>query len=294
MCSYFFKRKNVYQFFTKHTLQLTKSVQPIHVIHPSAIINSRAQIGVNVRIGPYCVVGSHVILGDNVHLHNHVVVEGHTTIGAFSHVYSFACLGATPQNQNRYDAGSVLSIGEHNVIREYASIQPGINPPKGHLETRIGDHNLIMSHTVISHDCTIGNHCVFAPQVALAGHVTVADHVILGGLTGVHQWVRIGSYSMIGGLSGVAKDVLPYAMVHGAREASCHGPNIVGLKRHNFTNDQIRTILAVYKCLQTQDMSMDDKVKTLRARYANDGTILHLLDFITTPSKRGMTNWTNL
>jgi UDP-N-acetylglucosamine acyltransferase len=261
------------------------------LIHSSALIDPRAQIGAHVEIGPYCIIGPNVIIHDNVHLHNHVVVQGHTTIGAFTNVYSFACLGATPQNQNRYDAGSTLTIGTHNVIREYTSIQPGIAPPKGQLDTLIGNHNLFMSHTVISHDCTIGNHCIFASQVGLAGHVTVQDHVILGGFTGVHQWVRIGSYAMIGGLSGIAKDVLPYAMVHGAREASCHGPNIVGLKRNNFTNDEIRAITAVYQSLKNQDISMVDKIKALRSSYANDHTILPILDFIDTPSKRGMTNW---
>lgn len=264
------------------------------MIHPSAIVDPRAQIGIDVRIGPYCIVGPHVILGDHVHLHSHVVVEGHTTIGAFTSIYSFACLGAAPQNQNRYDEGSVLIIGTHNIIREYANIQPGIKRPKGQLETRIGNHNLIMSHTVISHDCTIGNHCILASQVGLAGHVTVADHVLFGGFTGVHQWVRIGSYAMIGGLSGIGKDVLPYAMVHGAREATCHGPNIVGLKRNNFTNDQIRTIINVYQSLQNQTKPMTDKIQALRANYINDHTILHLLDFVDAPSQRGLTNWTNL
>lgn len=261
------------------------------MIHPSAIIDPQAQIGVNVHIGPYCIVGPHVVLHDNVHLRNHVVVEGHTTIGAFTNIYSFACLGATPQNQNIYDEGSTLIIGEHNIIREYASIQPGIKSPKGQLETRIGAHNLIMSHTVISHDCTIGNHCIFAAQVGLAGHVIVDDHAIVGGFAGVHQWVRIGSYAMIGGLSGITKDVLPYALVHGAREATCHGPNIVGLKRNNFTNDQIRTISAVYKALQDQSIPMSDKTQALRTQHANDHMILYLLDFIDTSSKRGMTSW---
>lgn len=266
--------------------------QPL--IHPSAIVDKQAQIGINVRIGPYCIVGPHVTLGDHVHLHNHVVIEGHTTIGAFTDIYSFACLGASPQNQNMYDEGSKLIIGEHNTIREYASIQPGIKAPKGQLETRIGDHNLIMSHTVISHDCVIGNHCVLASQVGLAGHVTIGDRVIVGGLVGIHQWVRIGNYAMVGGLSGVARDVLPYAMVHGAREAVCHGLNIVGLKRNGFTNDQIRTITTAYQILKDQDIPMTDKIQTLRIAHAQDSTVLHLLDFIETRSKHGITGWSNL
>jgi UDP-N-acetylglucosamine acyltransferase len=260
------------------------------LIHPSAIVDPKAQIGMDVHIGPYCIVGPHVILGDHVHLHNHVVVEGHTTIGTFTNVYSFACLGAAPQNQNMYDEGSTLTIGAHNIIREYASIQPGIKAPKGQLETRIGDHNLIMSHTVISHDCIIGNHCIFASQVGLAGHVTVDDHAIVGGLAGVHQWVRIGSYAMIGGLSGIVKDVLPYAMVYGAREATCHGPNIVGLKRNSFTNDQIRAISTAYQSLQDQGVPMVQKIESLR-NAPTDQTILRLLNFIDTPSKRGLTDW---
>jgi UDP-N-acetylglucosamine acyltransferase len=261
------------------------------LIHPSAIVDPRAQIGVNVHIGPYCVVGPNVTLHDHVRLYSHVVVEGHTTIGSFTNVYSFACLGASPQNQNKYDEGAVLIIGAHNTIREYTNIQPGIKPPKGNFTTSIGDHNLIMSHVVISHDCVIGNHCIFASQVGLAGHVSVADHVIFGGFLGVHQWVRIGSYAMIGGLSGVAKDVLPYAMVHGAREATCHGPNVVGLKRNGFTNDQIRAITVVYNALQDQQISMTSKIRLLRTAYIDNHMILELLDFIDTPSKRGLTNW---
>lgn len=261
------------------------------MIHPSAVIDPRAQIGTDVHIGPYCVIGPYVTLHDHVHLHNHVAIEGHTIIGEFTSVYSFACLGAAPQNQNYYDDGSMLTIGQHNVIREYTTIQPGIKKPRGNLKTTIGNHNLIMSHVIVSHDCAIGDNCVVASQVGLAGHVVVDDHVIIGGSCGIHQWVHVGRYAMIGGLSGVAKDVLPYALVHGSREAKCHGPNIIGLKRNGFTNDQIRTITSVYTALKEERAPMVDKITTLKTTYRHDSTILHLLDFIDISGKRGLTDW---
>ncbi len=261
------------------------------MIHPTAIIAKGAQIGNNVTIGPYCVIGAQVVLHDNTNIYSHTVIDGNTTIGENTTVFPFASIGSSPQNQNKYDPGAKLIIGKNNIIREYVSIQPGIAPPKGKLITTIGNHNLLMLGTEIGHDCHIGNHCVLASKVGLAGHVTLHDHVIVGGMTGVHQHVRIGSYAMIGGLSGVGKDVFPYALVHGAREATCHGPNIIGLKRHGFSNEQIRNIMAVYELLKNSKKSMEEKLTHLHTHYDKDADIKLIFDFIDTLGQRGLTGW---
>lgn len=214
------------------------------MIHPTAIIDSRAQIGCDVSIGPYCVVGAHVTLEDQVNLVSHVSLEGRLHIGARTKIFPFASLGHVPQDLKYNQEDSCVVIGHDNVIREYVTIQKGTE--KGEMETRIGNHCLLMVGVHIAHDCQVGNHVVMANQATLGGHVKIEDHVIIGGLSAVQQFVRIGEYAMIGGMSGVERDVIPYGLVIGER-ASLQGLNIVGLRRHGFSNQAIDALQKTYE-----------------------------------------------
>jgi len=60
-------------------------------------------------------------------------------------------------------------------------------------------------------------------------------------LSAVQQFITIGSYSMIGGMSGVDKNIMPASLVIGNR-AKLRGLNLVGLRRANFSNEEIRKI----------------------------------------------------
>ena len=219
-------------------------------IHPTAIIADGAVIGKDVVIGPYCVIGKDVTLDEGVKLVSHVCVGGITHIGVHSLIYPFASIGHAPQDLKYNGEPSTVTIGTNTTIREYVTIQPGTT--SGGIKTTVGNDCLLMVGVHVAHDCHVGNNVVMANYATLAGHVIIEDHVIIGGLSAIKQFVRIGAYAMIGGMSGVEKDVVPYAMVLGER-ANLHGVNIVGMKRHGFSNAEIQQVQAIYKTVFNED-----------------------------------------
>lgn len=213
-------------------------------IHSTAIIADGAKIDETVKIGPYCVIGAEVSIGEGTELKAHVNIEGVTTIGANNVIYPFASLGTPPQDLKFKGERSELVIGDHNVIREHVTMNPGTEG--GGLLTKVGSHCLFMMSTHVAHDCQVGDHVILANNATLAGHVIVGNNVIIGGLAAVHQHVRIGEHAMIGGMSGVEHDVIPFGSVMGER-ASLAGLNLIGLKRRGFDRETIHALRNLYK-----------------------------------------------
>jgi hypothetical protein len=98
-----------------------------------------------------------------------------------------------PQDKKYADEKTSLTIGDRNVIREFATLHRGTL--QDHAETRIGNDNLFMAYTHVAHDCVIGNNVIMANGASLAGHVHLCDNAILGGFTLVHQFTQIGTFS---------------------------------------------------------------------------------------------------
>jgi UDP-N-acetylglucosamine acyltransferase len=129
-------------------------------IHQTALINHQAEIDSDVEIGPYSVIGAGVRIGKATKVASHVVIEGRTSLGQGNTIYQFATVGSRPQDLKYRGEASELIIGNHNTIREYVSLNPGT--AGGGMVTRVGDHNLLMMHCHIAHDCLIGNHNIIA------------------------------------------------------------------------------------------------------------------------------------
>ncbi len=253
-------------------------------IHPTALIDSKAQLGKNVTIGPFCCVGSDVVLGDGVTLVSHVTIAGRTQVGAETIFYPFASIGHLPQDLKYHGEPSELIIGEKNKIREYVTLQPGTT--SGGMVTKIGDNNLFMVASHVAHDCQIGNHVIMANGATLGGHVHIEDYAIIGGLSAVHQFVRIGTHAIIGGMSGVEHDVIPYGNVKGER-ARLSGLNLVGLKRRGFSSATIQALRGAYQELfETASDPLANRVEAAAEKYAQNGDVMQLIDFIKSESSR--------
>ncbi|MDR3518491.1 MAG: acyl-ACP--UDP-N-acetylglucosamine O-acyltransferase [Azospirillaceae bacterium] len=207
------------------------------MVHPTSIVDPAATLGGDVEIGPYCVIGPDVELGDGVRLESHVVVQGRTKVGARTRIFPFASIGHEPQDRKYAGEASSLEIGEDCVIREHVTINPGT--AGGGMVTRVGARCLILTGAHIAHDCQIGVGVTIVNQVLLGGHIVVGDYAVLGGGAAIHQFVRIGRHAMIGGLAGVEHDVIPFGLVLGNR-ARLQGLNLIGLKRHGFSREEIR------------------------------------------------------
>ncbi len=254
-------------------------------IHPTAIIEDGAQIGANSIIGPFCVIGPHVKLGEGAMLKSHVVIDGHTTIGANARIFPFSSLGTEPQDLKFLGEHVELHIGDHCLIREGVTLNPGTGGGGG--VTRIGNHCAFLTNSHVAHDCTVGNHVIFSNNVMLAGHCHVGDHVIIGGGAGIHQYVRIGSHAFIGGLSGIENDVIPYGMALGNR-AYLAGLNIVGMKRRGLERDNIHALRRAYRLLFADEGTLKERMEDVASEFGEHPVVHELLDFIRAGGDRSL------
>lgn len=213
-------------------------------IHPTALVEKGAELDVSVQVGPYAIIGKNVKIGKGTHVHAHALIQGYTTIGQENEIFSFSSVGNPPQDLKYKGEPTLLEIGDKNIVREYATLQPGTVQGGG--KTIIGNGNLLMAYSHVAHDCIVGNSNVLANGVQLAGHVTINNMVTLGGLSAIHQFVRIGDMAMTGGGSMVALDIPPYCMAEGNR-ASLRGLNLIALQRRNVSSEARNAIKAVFK-----------------------------------------------
>jgi len=252
------------------------------MVHPTAIVSPEAQIGSDVFIGPYCRIGDRVTIGNGCRLDSHVIIEGPTTIGNDNRFFPFATIGLPPQDLKFAGEETFLTIGSHNVFREYANVHRGTKGGGGH--TRIGDHNFFMVSAHVAHDCILGSHIIMANAATLAGHVTIEDYASIGAYSGVHQFCRVGAHGYVGGYSVITKDVLPYSKTVSERMTQAFGVNSIGLERKGFTENQLKNIKAAFRLLLQSKLNTTQAVEAIRANLEGP-EIRVLLDFIETSSR---------
>jgi UDP-N-acetylglucosamine acyltransferase len=252
--------------------------------HPTALIHPGARLAEDVTVGPYTVIGEHVVIGAGTRIDGHVMVEGRTTIGADCHIFPFCSIGQPPQDLKYAGEPTRLIIGEHNVCREYVTLNLGTASGGG--ATTIGDHNFLMAYVHVAHDCHIGHHTVLANAATLAGHVGIGDWAIVGGLVAVHQFVRIGAHAMIGGSSGLGQDVPPYLIAAG-RPATLYGLNAIGLKRRGYSDEQVQALKQAYQMLFRSKLKRKEAIKEATAKWGDSPDVMTLIRFIE-ESERGV------
>ena len=257
-------------------------------IHPTAIVAEGAVVPASCSVGPFCTIGPHVVLGEGCELVSHVVLEGHTTFGARNKIFSFACLGISPQDLKYADEPTRVEIGEGNTIREYVTISRGTVGGGG--VTRIGSGNLVMAYVHIGHDCQIGSECILPNGATLAGHVTVEDFVTLSANAPVHQFCRVGKYAYIGGGTTVTQDVLPYSLTSIERNNHAYGVNKVGLQRRGFSAEEVRELSTAMRALVSGKHNTTQALEMIREMIAaGEGGehVKYLAEFVA-KSERGV------
>lgn len=254
------------------------------MIADTAKIDKSAKIANNVEISHYSIIGPDVEIGEGTWIGPHVVINGPTKIGRNNKIFQFASIGERPQDKKYDGEPTRLEIGDNNVFRECTTISRGTKPGGG--VTRIGNDNLFMAYVHIAHDCFVGNNTVFSNNASLAGHVTVQDYANLGGFVGVHQHCNIGSFCFCAGGSIIVKDVLPYLTVSG-HPAQTYGLNVEGLKRRNFSADDIVHLKRAYKTLYRQGLSLEEALQALEEMIPECVHIQTMVDFIKN-SERGI------
>jgi UDP-N-acetylglucosamine acyltransferase len=246
------------------------------LIDARAVVDPSAQIDAEVYIGPYAVIGADVTIGRGSRIEPHVVIKGPTVIGVDNHIFQFASIGDDPQDKKyKRSERTRLVIGDRNTIRECCTLNRGTVQDQG--VTTIGNDNWIMAYSHVAHDCIVGNNTIFANNASIAGHVWVGDYAILGGFTAVHQFCRIGAHTLSSMFSYVTKDIPAYVTISG-RPAEPRGINSEGLKRRNFTAEQIRNIREAYRVVYRQSLKLDEAIAELAPLVAEQPEIKPFLD----------------
>ena len=254
-------------------------------IHPTAILDPGAKIHPSCKIGPYCVIGPGVEIGERCTFQPHVAVQGPTKIGSDNSFFPFSSIGLAPQDISYAGEPTRLEIGDHNVIREFVTINRGT--VKGGGLTRVGNRTLIMAYVHVAHDCVIGDDVILANAATLGGHVIVEEWATVGALCPVHHFVRIGAHSFIGGGTTITRDVLPFSKTVAARDTHAYGLNATGLERRGFTKDRIRKLHHAYKVLLASKLNTTQALEKLKSEHDRGEDVEMLIRFIEA-SERGV------
>ena len=248
------------------------------LIHPSALIDPSAEIDEEVSIGAFSIIGPDVRIGRGTSVGSHVIIKSSTRIGQDNRIFQFSSIGEDPQDKKYAGESTFLEIGDRNVIREYVTLNRGT--AQDAVATKIGSDNLLMAYTHVAHDCQIGDHVIMANASSLGGHVHLEDWAILGGFSIVHQFCRIGAHCFTGMGSVISKDVPPYVTI-GGHPARPHGINKEGLKRRDFSSEEIREILNAYKILYKSGLPLEQAHQRLEEMAEQQPVIRRMSEFLT-------------
>ncbi|MBZ4675844.1 MAG: acyl-[acyl-carrier-protein]--UDP-N-acetylglucosamine O-acyltransferase [Anaerophaga sp.] len=229
--------------------------QPLAYIHPEA------KIAPNVAIEPFVTIDKNVEIGEGTRIGSNVTILEGARIGKNCNIFPGAVISAIPQDMKFEGEDSLAIIGDNTTIREFVTVNRGTKS-KG--KTVVGSNCLLMAYVHVAHDCVIGNHVILVNSVQVAGEVKIDDWAIVGGLSAIHQFVHIGSHVMISGGSLIGKDVPPYVKA-GREPLSYAGVNSIGLRRRNFSNEQIRDIQDIYRFMFQKGLNYSQAIERIEA-----------------------------
>jgi len=253
------------------------------MIHQLTHIDSNAKIGANVSIEAFTSIHADVEIGEGTWIGSNVTIYPGARIGKNVRIFPGAVISAIPKDLKFGGETTTAEIGDNSTIRECVTINRGTADKS---KTVIGENCLIMAYVHIAHDCVIGDHCIIANSVQMAGHVTVGEFAIIGGSSAIHQFATIGQHVMISGGSLVRKDVPPFTK-SGREPLSYAGINSVGLRRRNYTDDQINIIQEAYRYLYLRGLNTNTALEEIEAQLPNTPERNEILNFVKN-SERGI------
>lgn len=228
---------------------------------PLAYIHSEAKIAENVVIEPFTTISKNVTIGEGTWIGPNVTIMDGARIGKNCKIFPGAVIAAIPQDLKFNGEQTTAEIGDNTTIRECVTVNRGTIAKN---KTVVGDGCLLMAYVHVAHDCAVGNRVILGNATQLAGEVEINDWAILSGLVAVHQFVHIGSHVMISGGSLVRKDVPPF--IKAAREPMAFvGVNSIGLRRRNYSNEQIRDIQEIYRALYQRGLNNTQALEYIEA-----------------------------
>ncbi len=251
--------------------------QPFAYIHPAAKIHP------SVVIDPFVTIDQNVEIGEGTHIGSNVTIMEGARIGRHCNIFPGAVISGIPQDLKFKGEDTVAIIGDNTTIRECVTVNRGTAAKD---KTVVGNNCLIMAYSHVAHDCLVGNNVIISNASQLAGEVQVDDFAVIGGGTLIHQFTHIGSHVMIQGGSRINKDIPPFVKA-GRDPIAYTGINSIGLRRRDFSNDQIREIQEIYRYLYLSRLNVTDAVDRIEAELPATKERDEIIEFIRN-SKRGI------
>jgi len=251
-------------------------------ISPLAYVHPEAKLGDNNIIGPFCFIDKNTVIGDNNVFQNSVTINFGARLGNNNEIMPGASISTKPQDLKFKGEETTCEIGDNNSIRENVTISRGTFS-KG--KTVVGSNNLLMENMHIAHDCVIGNRCIIGNSTKFAGEVTVDDNAIVSAAVLTHQFCHIGGYVMIQGGCRFSQDIPPY-IIAGKEPTRYAGVNLVGLRRHGFSNDLIQLIHEAYRLLYSKGV-LKEGIEEIKNNIQITPEIQYIIDFVEA-SQRGI------
>ena len=218
-------------------------------VHPTAIISPEADVDISVNVGPGAVIEAGVSIGAHSSIGAYTIIHTLTRIGTHNTIGPHCVLGGLPQH-TAYDGSETrLTIGNHNVFREFVTVNRAFEPGA---ETRLGSHGYFMTAVHVGHDCTVGDHVIMTNNATLGGHVELGDRAVMGGMAAAHQFTRIGTFCMVAAFTPLRKDALPYSVI-GGMPVRHYRLNSVGLRRNGIRGERYRALEAALRALREGD-----------------------------------------
>ena len=251
-------------------------------ISPLAFVHPEAKLGDNNIIGPFCYIDKNTVIGNSNVMQNSVTVNFGARIGDNNEIFPGASISTKPQDLKFKGEETLCEVGNNNSIRENVTISRGTFS-KG--ITKVGNNNLLMENMHIAHDCFFGNNLIIGNSTKFAGEVTVDDNAIISAEVLCHQFCRIGGYVMIQGGSRFSQDIPPY-IIAGKEPIRYAGINVVGLRRHGFSNELIDLIHSAYRLLYSKGIK-EEGIQESRKNLQITPEIQYIIDFVES-SERGI------
>ena len=251
-------------------------ISPLSYIHPDA------KLGDNNIIGPFCYIDCNAVIGDNNILQNSVTINYGARIGNENEFFPGSSISTKPQDLKFKGEDTICELGNKNSIRENVTISRG-TASKG--TTQIGNNNLFMENMHIAHDCIFGSNLIIGNSTKFAGEVIVDDNAVVSASVLCHQFCHIGSHVMIQGGTRFGQDIPPYTIA-GRDPVRFAGINIVGLKRHGFSNELIELIHESYRILYSKGIRAEG-IEEIKKNLQITKEIQYIIDFVES-SQRGI------
>lgn len=251
--------------------------QPLAYVHPAAKIAS------NVVIDPFVTIDQNVEIGEGTRIGSNVTILEGARIGKNCTICSGAVISGVPQDLKFRGEDSVAIIGDNTTIRECVTVNRG-TASKG--KTVIGSNCLIMAYCHVAHDCVIGDNVIMSNAVQVAGEVVIDNYAVIGGGALIHQFSHIGQHVMLQGGALVNKDIPPFVKA-GRNPISYAGINSIGLRRRNFTNEQIREIQEIFRYLYLSGLNNTEAIERIEAELPASNERDEIIMFVRN-SKRGI------